>query len=49
MVKFIITSNKMGKTESWCDLLKWIGKLPKSGKKERTSENIDKIAYDLSR
>jgi len=37
------------KTESWNDLLKWINKLPKSKKKERASENIDRIAYGISR
>jgi predicted CopG family antitoxin len=44
-----VETGKEGKTEGWDDLLKWIDKLPKSRKRERTSEHIDSIAYGVSR
>lgn len=38
------------KTEGWADLLKWISRLPgHNRKKERISENVDRIAYGVSR
>jgi predicted CopG family antitoxin len=49
----IISSVETGneeKTEGWAELLKWIGGLPgRSRKKERISENVDRIAYGVSR
>jgi predicted CopG family antitoxin len=49
----IISSVETGngeKTEEWKELLEWIGRLPgHSRKKERISENADRIAYGVSR
>lgn len=38
-----------GKTKDLSDLLRFVESFPKSGKKERISQNIDKILYGANK